>query len=131
MSTADVKESSSNPIYVPSTPSASLKQTYPGSNEWFFGRCLCHPSLEGVSCDQPKMSRWNPWVANEQCMQYNMAAYDSKDPSCTFLQGDGKSKACQYYCFWEPVGGVVRINRALWETAHTEEANIWQGFGGG
>ena len=112
-------------------PSLNLKQSYSYKNEWFFGRCLCHPFLGGPLCDQPKTSRWNPWITNEQCKKYDMSTYDSQDSNCTYIQGDGKSKACQYYCFYEPVGGVVRINRALWETAHTEEANIWQGFGGG
>ena len=42
------------------------------------------------------------------------AAYDFSESGCTWLQGDGVSTACQYYCYYLTVM-VLHDIAALWK----------------
>ena len=70
-----------------------------------------------------KCTRYQPLFGPE-------SKYDFTDPSCSWMQGDRVSKACQYYCYYTDKYGVSRINAPLWEAAQRGEAAVWRGWGG-
>ena len=87
----------------------------------FFGDCARGGANGGRWTTPEKCERYSPLFGSD-------SRYDSADPDCPWLQGDGASKACQYYCYYNEEFGVARINHALWESARRAEAKQWKGW---
>lgn len=71
------------------------------------------------------------FLPKDHCQKYTAseslldAAYDFSESGCPWLQGDGVSTACQYYCYYSERYGFARISQALWKAAQKGEHAIW------
>ena len=80
-----------------------------GKAERYFGDCV---SRDGAPLMDSK------WMSPSACERYAPllgpnSSYDEVDPSCTWRQGDGRSKSCQYLCYYDENYGISRINYSL------------------
>ena len=86
-------------------------------------RCLDHTQ-------NPHFAEFH-FLPKYHCQKYTAsdslldAAYDFSESGCTWLQGDGVSTACQYYCYYSDRYGFARISQALWKAAQKGEHAIW------
>ena len=93
-----------------------------GKAERYFGDCV---SRDGAPLMDSK------WMSPSACERYAPllgpnSSYDEVDPSCAWRQGDGRSKSCQYLCYYDEKYGTSRINHRLWQMAQNGEASLWQ-----
>jgi len=78
------------------------------------------------------------YTRDEECQKYAKrsprgdlldASYAFQDPDCEWIQGDGVSKACMYYCYYSEKYGFAKISMDLWKAAQKGEKALWASSG--